>query len=416
MIIRVLVWIARYFLALTFIFSGFVKGVDPLGSAYKFSDYFAAFNLGFLEPLALVFAFLLCAAELYIGLLLLFRVKDLIAIWGSFLFMAVFTPLTLVLALYNPVSDCGCFGDAIVLTNWETFFKNIPLLLATMLLFLYRKKLTTVYGLRLNNFLAVFLLAISFLPSIHGYRNLPLFDFRPFSVGTNIPEAMFIPPDAPVDEYKTILLYEKNGRVEEFNEENMPWQDTTWKFVDSRSELVTRGYIPKIDDFVITDMDERDVTESILHNSGYYLLAVSYRLDLAHKASFDKLNELYYKALEQGIGFACVTSSSPGEIDRFVGQTGVAFPFLLADEIMLKTVIRANPGLMLLNNGTIIAKWHYRNIPETDYFQGNLMSKSLTSLRLGIDSVWVIVLLVSLLGIFLGIRLLKNAFNSSRKP
>jgi len=340
----------------------------------------------------------------------------LIAIWGSFLFMAVFTPLTLVLALYNPVSDCGCFGDAIVLTNWETFFKNIPLLLATMLLFLYRKKLTTVYGLRLNNFLAVFLLAISFLPSIHGYRNLPLFDFRPFSVGTNIPEAMFIPPDAPVDEYKTILLYEKNGRVEEFNEENMPWQDTTWKFVDSRSELVTRGYIPKIDDFVITDMDERDVTESILHNSGYYLLAVSYRLDLAHKASFDKLNELYYKALEQGIGFACVTSSSPGEIDRFVGQTGVAFPFLLADEIMLKTVIRANPGLMLLNNGTIIAKWHYRNIPETDYFQGNLMSKSLTSLRLGIDSVWVIVLLVSLLGIFLGIRLLKNAFNSSRKP
>jgi len=416
MIIRVLVWIARYFLALTFIFSGFVKGVDPLGSAYKFSDYFAAFNLGFLETLALVFAFLLCAAELYIGLLLLFRVKDLIAIWGSFLFMAVFTPLTLVLALYNPVSDCGCFGDAIVLTNWETFFKNIPLLLATMLLFLYRKKLTTVYGLRLNNFLAVFLLAISFLPSIHGYRNLPLFDFRPFSVGTNIPEAMFIPPDAPVDEYKTILLYEKNGRVEEFNEENMPWQDTTWKFVDSRSELVTRGYIPKIDDFVITDMDERDVTESILHNSGYYLLAVSYRLDLAHKASFDKLNELYYKALEQGIGFACVTSSSPGEIDRFVGQTGVAFPFLLADEIMLKTVIRANPGLMLLNNGTIIAKWHYRNIPETDYFQGNLMSKSLTSLRLGIDSVWVIVLLVSLLGIFLGIRLLKNAFNSSRKP
>ncbi len=409
--LRFLVWISRYLLAFTFIFSGFVKGVDPLGSAYKFSDYFVAFNLGFLEPLALTFSFILCSAELYIGLLLLLRVKDSIAIWGAFLFMVLFTPLTLVLAIYNPVSDCGCFGDAIKLTNWETFFKNIPILLASILLLIYRKKQIPYFSSYLNIILAAILLFISFLPSIHGYRNLPLIDFRPYSIGVNIPEAMKIPPDAPLDEYKTTLFYERDGVIREFTEDNMPWQDSTWKFVDSKSVLVKRGYTPLITDFMIVDYDGWDITESISYFPGYYMLAVSYRLDKANKQSFEKLNEIYFKAKEQGIGFACLTASTPDEIDRFISNTGVAFPFLLADEIMLKTIIRANPGLILLDNGTIIGKWHNRNFPESSFFEGNLTSKSLTYQRLTNSKIWSIFIVVSVFVLLLGTRLLKVIIN-----
>jgi len=230
--IRFFIWISRYILAFTFIFSGFVKGVDPLGSAYKFGDYFMAFGLNFLEPFALPLSFILCAAELLIGLLLLFKVKDTLAIWGTFLFMAAFTPLTLVLAIYNPVSDCGCFGDAIILTNWETFFKNLPLFAASIFLLKYRKRINPVFPSVYSHIIALALLVISFIPSIHGYLNLPLIDFRPYSIGTNIQEAMSFPEGAPVDEYSTILYYEKDGIVKEFTQDNFPWQDTTWKPID----------------------------------------------------------------------------------------------------------------------------------------------------------------------------------------
>ncbi|HDP54763.1 MAG TPA: DoxX family protein [Bacteroidetes bacterium] len=395
--IRFFTWISRYFLAFTFIFSGFVKGVDPLGSAYKFGDYFMAFGLNFLEPFTLPLSFILCAAELLIGLLLFFKVKNTLAIWGAFLFMAVFTPLTLVLAIYNPVSDCGCFGDAIILTNWETFFKNLPLLVASIFLLKYRKRINPVFPQVYSYIFALALLIVSFIPSIHGYLNLPLIDFRPYSIGTNIREAMSFPEGAPVDEYNTILYYEKDGIVKEFTQDNFPWQDTTWKFVDSQSILVKKGYTPPITDFTLTNFDGWNLTDSILNRNGYYILVVSHRLDKADKESFAKLNELYFKAKEQGIGFACVTASPPDQIDDFVSRTGVAFPFLLADEIMLKTVVRSNPGVILLNKGTIISKWHYRKIPESKYFEGDILSESISAQQSNITRLWIYILAFAIL-------------------
>lgn len=371
---RFFTWISRYLLAFTFIFSGFVKGVDPLGSAYKFADYFMAFGLGFLEPLALPFAFLMCAAEIFIGLLLLFRVQHLIATWGVFLFMLIFTPLTLYLAIFNPVSDCGCFGDAIVLSNWGTFFKNIPLLAAATFLLVNRKKLRPVYAPVHSLVIASLLLVVSFLPSIHGYNRLPLIDFRPFSVGVNIQQAMLFPEDAPMDEYKTYLYYEKEGKVKRFNQDNYPWQDSTWKFVDSKSVIVSKGYTPPIDDFTLTNVEGDYLTDSILNFNGYYLLPISHRLNKINRASVSKLNELYFKAQEEGLGFALVTASPQSEIDAFIGEYGVAFPFLMADDIMLKTVIRSNPGLVLLHHGTIIEKWHHKKIPATSFLEGDILS------------------------------------------
>jgi uncharacterized membrane protein YphA (DoxX/SURF4 family) len=394
--IRFLIWISRYLLAITFIFSGFVKGVDPLGSAYKFGDYFMAFGLDFLMPFALPLSFILCAAELVIGLMLLFNVRSALASWGALLFMSVFTPLTLVLAIYNPVSDCGCFGDAIILTNWETFFKNLPLLAASMFLVYHRKRFTSALPFPYELAATFLLVVISFAPSFHGYRNLPLIDFRPYSIGTNIPKAMEFPEDAPMDEYKTVLFYEKDGVVKEFTQENFPWQDTTWIFVDSKSVLVKKGYEPPISNFVLNDLYGWNLTDSILSSPGYTMLAVAYRLDSTNEEAFSKLNELYFKAKEERINFYCLTASTSADIDRFVSKTGVAFPFLQADEIMLKTTVRANPGLILLDEGTIIGKWHYRNFPDPDFFEDNLTAKALSQQAEHADKMWAYLLIVAL--------------------
>jgi hypothetical protein len=387
-IMQQLIRASRYILAVLFIFSGFVKGVDPLGSTYKFVDYFMAFNMQYLVVAAKPLAFILCAAELYLGLLLLFKSKVRIAIWGIFLFMLGFTPLTLVLAIYNPVSDCGCFGDALILSNWETFFKNLFFMAAATFLLVKRKQVESTHSKKLDWTIAIISAVISFAPSFYGYNNLPLIDFRPYSIGTNIPDAMSIPPDAPLDEYKTLLYYEKDGKEVEFTEENFPWQDTTWKFVDSKSVLVKKGYTPPIHDFVLTTIDGWNQTDSILQYPGYFMLAISYRIDRANEEAIDKLNQLYYTAKDHGIGFAYVTSSPQLEIDDFIGKTGAVFPFLQADEIMLKTVIRAYPGLVLLKEGTIIGKWHYNNFPEPEFFKGNIDAK-LAQHRIDIqDNLW----------------------------
>ncbi|HCY01455.1 MAG TPA: DoxX family protein [Bacteroidales bacterium] len=394
--VQFVTWVSRYLLAFTFIFSGFVKGIDPLGSAYKFGDYFMAFGLDFLEPFALQFSFILCAAELFIGLLLLFRVKNLVAVWGAFLFMLMFTPLTFILAIYDPVSDCGCFGDAIILTNWETFFKNLPLFAASIFMLIHRKRIDPTFPKVYSHVIAGGLLIISFIPSFHGYNNLPLIDFRPYSIGTNIQEAMSFPKGAPLDEYKTILYYQKDGVEKEFTQDNFPWQDSTWQFVDSKSVLIQKGYTPPITDFSLTNFDGWSQTDSILNYEGYFILAVSHRLDKTNEESFAQLNELYFKARELGIGFACITASPPYEIDDFTSKTGVAFPFLLADEILLKTVVRSNPGVILLKHGAIIGKWHYKNIPESNYFEGDILSKSITNQQGNRTMLWMCIMILVL--------------------
>jgi uncharacterized membrane protein YphA (DoxX/SURF4 family) len=378
MVTKLITSAARYLLAFVFIFSGFVKGIDPLGFTYKLTDYFVALNLNILEPIALPLSIAVCAVELLVGLFLLFGVKLRTGALGAFLFMLVFTPLTLFIAIFNPVSDCGCFGDAIKLTNWGTFFKNIPLFLASWLLFAQRKNLPRGHNPIFDNIASAILVFVSLLPSMHGYRHLPMIDFRPYSIGTNIPMAMSTPPNAATDEYQTLLYYEKDGVVKEFTEHNFPWQDSTWKFVDTKSKIIKEGYKPPIADFSLINNEGILVSDSILKHKGYYILVISYRIEEVKPEASEYLNSLFFRAQEQGFGFAIVTSSPLEAIDKYIGNTGAAYPFLLADEIMLKTVIRANPGLLLLHNGTIIGKWHYNDFPEPYYFEGNLMAKQLT--------------------------------------
>ncbi|WP_068689723.1 BT_3928 family protein [Culturomica massiliensis] len=365
--------ICRILIGLVFIFSGFVKGIDPLGSDYKFTDYFNAFGMSWMNFSALFFSFLLSMAEFIIGICLFLNIKTKLASWGALLFMAVFTPLTLILAIKNPVTDCGCFGDALVLTNWETFFKNIILLVMVLLVFFNRNRFKSIFNVLEQSVILTGSIIFMFCIEMYSYRHLPILDFRPYAVGANITEGMTIPEGAPHDEYSTTLKYKnKNtGEIKEFDESNFPWQDTlNWEFHSSSQKLLKEGYKAPIHDFVIEHPEYGDITEEVLNDDDYTFLVVSYKLSKASAEAQDKLNKLAAYASENGYRFYGLTASNADEITDFVHKYNVNYSFCATDEIQLKTVTRSNPGLVLLKKGTIIDKWGHRDIPDADELKG----------------------------------------------
>lgn len=357
--------VAAIIIAVLFIFSGFVKGIDPLGTTYKLEDYFEAFGMPFFNTMALPLSIALSASEMLIGLMLLFRVKNRIAAWGALIFMVGFTILTFFLALYNPVTDCGCFGDAIKLSNWGTFYKNLVFLPLTILLFWGSKSRQELFDKCLHSWIAASLLAaLAVGISIHSLAYKPIFDFRPFKVGTNLKEAMAIPSGAPVDEYKTTLIYKKDGVEKEFDESNYPWQDSTWVFVDSKSVLVKKGYTPPIANFSLTNMQNNEVTDIVTQSNGYTFLLVLPKIE---NANMSRINYIRYLASFAQINNYQIIVASASSWDQLnnLGEV-IELPVILAqaDETMLKTIVRSNPGLLLFYKGTIIGKWAWREMPQ----------------------------------------------------
>jgi len=400
--LQILLIVSRFIVGLAFIFSGFVKGVDPMGSAYKFSDYFNAFNLGFLDPLAVVLAIVLAAAEFLIGVSLIFSFRFRLGAWAVAIFMVFFTVLTLILALTNPVSDCGCFGDAIILTNWQTFLKNVILLPFVFIVFFYRKEQAEPWpafyslgGLLVFGFLFLVLEA-------QAYRHLPQMDFRPYSLGTHIPDKITIPEGAPQDEYQTLLYYEKDGNIQEFTEENFPWEDTAWTYVNTKNSLISKGYEPPIHDFTIVDEYENDITNDILADEGFSFLLVTTHIGKADREALIYADELASWSVASGHSFYCMTSSVEGEIFRAREEMNIGFGIYATDEITLKTIIRSNPGLLLIKNGTILGKWHYNDFPAIEEMHQGLTPFVMTRLRKDIEK--------RSLGIFIALFLIMSAF------
>jgi uncharacterized membrane protein YphA (DoxX/SURF4 family) len=385
--------ISRLFVGSVFVFSGFVKAVDPLGTAYKFGDYFDAFHLDFLDSLGLVLAILLCVTELVIGFNLLIGVQMKITSWFLLIFMSGFTLIALKLAISNPVSDCGCFGDAIILTNWQTFWKNIILFLPSMIIFLQRDKFFHRYKLYTEWLLTIcfFLFGATF--TLYNYYHLPLLDFRPYHIGTNILEKMTIPPDSPADVYEFSFVYQKDGKQQEFAIENLP--DSTWQWIETRQKLISSGYVPPIHDFSITTLDGEDITREVLTDPGYGFLIVAYDLDKTDIRSFKKINQLIQESDSMNVRYYCMTSSTYTSIDKFISRIKPDFQIYTADNITLKTMIRSNPGLLLIKEGTILGKWHAGNIPEG--IESNLMSYSLDKIRMEKSKLIIYSLIVSFL-------------------
>jgi len=364
--------LCRIIVGIVFIYSGFVKGIDPLGSDYKFTDYFNAFGMGWMNATTLFFSFALSLVEFLIGIALLFNLWVSRMAWGSLLFMAFFTPLTLVLALTNPVSDCGCFGDAMILTNWQTFWKNIILLLLAIMIFMYRKEYKSSLPL-MGQFSFLTLAGAGMLClSIYCYRHLPVLDFRPYAVGKNITESMRLPEGAEPDQYEVTLKYKnkQTGEVQSFTEENYPWQDTlNWEYESSSERLVKKGYITPIHDLVIEHPTLGNITEEILEDDNHTILAVAYNLTQSDVQYQPAINRLAEYAQEKGIRFYGLTSSSERDIEAYKKRNHVPYEFCTADEIQLKTMIRSNPGVIILREGTILDKWAGKDVPDVKELQ-----------------------------------------------
>lgn len=357
--------ISRIIVGIVFIFSGFVKAVDPLGFGYKFSDYFEAFGMEFFSSISLPLAILMSALEFGIGFSLILGTFKKITNWLLLLFMVFFTILTFILAIFNPVTDCGCFGDAITMTNWETFSKNVFLMIFTLILFYNRNKYEIKWNLNTQIFIAGAPIMFSVLLSIYCYRNLPIIDFRPYKIGTYIPEKMIIPDGAPQAEYETVLVYEKDGVQKEFDLQNFP--DSSWTWVETRNTLISEGYIPPIHDFTIESLDGNDITNIVLNENKFTFLLVAYDLKKTNSKNMEDINKLANYIQDSGDGnFLCLTSSVQSEMKEFKIKNKTTFPFFNTDEITLKTIVRSNPGIVLLKKGTVIGKWHHRNTPSVE--------------------------------------------------
>ncbi|MDR2010493.1 MAG: DoxX family protein [Bacteroidales bacterium] len=501
---------SRIFVGLIFIYSGFVKIVDPIGFGYKINDYLVALNLEFLSGLALACAVLMTIAELTIGILLTFNLLPKVSAWAAAAFMTVFTPLTLWLAIANPVSDCGCFGDALILTNWETFFKNVIIDVFVIIIFIERKKYKPIYSLPIQWGLGILAGFAGFVLSMYCLYYLPILDFRPYHVGANIQDGMIIPESEKnnVDIIESYFIYEKDGKKEKFTYDNIP-ADDSWKFVDAEHKIIKEGYKPPIHDFTIepiyipgispepvtdtyvnlfdiiftysneeitedftidmlpdntwkfegiTFEDEildyshikllylspegeeesfqvdglpssdyifldaeyefennnfetkygEDVAQYILNQDNYVFLLIMTHVEDGKTKNMEKINDIAAFCKSKDYGFYCLTGSGEEKIKQFANEQNTDFNYFNTDPTTLKTIIRSNPGLLLLKKGTVLDKWSHNDLPEIKDLQDNLAAGSISQIEAEKEKN---LSLIYILGLFLFMSLFHNIYN-----
>jgi len=437
----VIITISRLFVGVVFAFSGFVKAVDPMGSTIKYTDYFHSFGLEFLIAYVFPLTIILSTIEFIVGVSLIFNIKIKISSLITLLFMVFFTPLTFYLAIANPVTDCGCFGDALVITNWQTFWKNIVILMPTLIVFFNRTEIKAWLS-KTNELIVILVGSVAVIWfSIYCDQHLPVLDFRPYKIGNNIsalqkeiyeldeniPEEKAILDRVPQNERQdsviTTFIYEKNGVRKEFID--VP-EDTTWQWKETKNKVIREGYHPPIHDFSITDLLGNDITKTVLSDSSYNFLIISYKIkkadfngiiaatklaastnykfyfltaslnediamledsltklinnkaiDYQPKPTETKVTETIYYYEKDGETMEFTADEIPEDNTwEYIGEEEVEsiktttnknlpFSFFTTDEITLKTIIRSNPGLVLIKNGTIIKKWAYTDIPKS---------------------------------------------------
>ena len=359
--------LCRMALALTFILSGYVKAIDPLGTQYKLNDYAAAMHLSEYIPdwLTLTGAIALAMTEFALGIFMLFAIRRHLVSRLMTAMMVMMTLITVWIFIANPVKDCGCFGDAIKLTNGETLLKNIVLLAAAIVTAMRPLDMARLISKSNQWIVTNYTLVYIVCTSLYCLYALPTFDFRPYHIGADIKKGMEIPEGAEQPEFETTFILKKNGQTREFTLDNYP--DSTWEFVDSKTVQTRQGYEPPIHDFSLTDTKTgEDITDNVISHKGYTFLLISRSLAYADDSNFGDIDQIYEYASEHNIPFYCVTASTDSDINRWRDLTGAEYPFCTADETTLKTIIRSNPGLLLLKDATIIGKWSHNQLPDPD--------------------------------------------------
>ncbi|MFO7868602.1 MAG: DoxX family protein [Bacteroidales bacterium] len=385
---------ARIFSGILFVFSGFVKTIDPLGSKYKFIDYFDAWGIGFLEPTALTFGILLSMIELVVGLMLLFKIYPKISTLLALLFMIGFTPVTLYLALQENITgselvhDCGCFGDALILTNWQTFVKNLVILVPVIIIFMKRSQFSYITTRFKSGVMVGFFMLCSVGMSVYALEYLPPIDFRPYKVGTKLVSSNCTPGLKSAQEKVLYaeFIHKETGEHKLFNISTDYPQDTIWEYnIDEpvREEIVQKNDLDldslfpgqeifRVDNFLFSKNSE-ERTCDIISDKGYVFLFVAYDIKSTETESMNHINDICEWAMNNDVKFYGATSSLDEEIEKFKKKTHAQFEMLDADDIPLKTIVRANPGLVLLKNGVVINKWHSNTLPSIEEFENEII-------------------------------------------
>ena len=371
---KIIAQISRIFVGILFIISGFIKANDPLGFSYKLNEYFEVFHMPWLSTISLWLAIGICAFEIGLGIALLLGARMILTAWSMLLMIIFFTFLTFYSWYFDVVKDCGCFGDALHLTPFQSFMKDIILFILILFIFLKRKEIKPLFGDKTSTYLSYFGFIASFSFSMYCYWHLPIIDFRPYAIGKSIPDGMKLPPNAKTDSVVMLFVYEKDGKQMELSMDQLKEIDSTYKFIDRKDKVIREGDKPPIHDFTITSTDGTDVTADVLQMKQVFLL-VAYEINHTDKSVQGKVNDFVALCQKDGVEFIGLTASAPKEVDAFRHEHNSMFEYYFTDATTLKTMIRSNPGLMLLKNGKVEAMWHYNDFPTYDLVKSKYLSK-----------------------------------------
>ncbi len=378
-----ILWFCRIVTGFLFIFSGVIKANDPLGFGYKLQEYFEVFGVLFLYDYAPAVAIILCALEIILGALLLLGLWAKRVAAGLLLLIIFFTFLTFYSAYFNVVTSCGCFGDAIPLTPWQSFSKDVVLLVLILVIFFNRDHIQPLISdLKARKYAAYLIVFFAFGFGVYTYNYGPFWDFLPYKIGNNLPSLMKAPPGAPQDIYEITyqLKNKKTGEQKSMTDKEYLkteiWKDNNWEIIgEPVNKLIKKGYEVKISDLKITDAMGTDYTTEIIENPYYNLVFVAYDLSHTNEYAIGNLNAIAINAAENyNIRTVVLTSNAARDAEKFSKENKIVSEIFYADAVPLKSMVRANPGVLLLKNGVVINKWHFRKVPsyaelEEKYFQ-----------------------------------------------
>ncbi|OJW12885.1 BT_3928 family protein [Mucilaginibacter sp. 44-25] len=369
-----LIWFCRIAVGLLFIFSGLIKANDPLGFSYKLEEYFEVFHITFLNGLALSIAIILCSLEMILGFALLIGARAIKVVWGLLLLIIFFGFLTFYSAFFKVVQTCGCFGDAIPLTPWQSFGKDMVLLLLVLVLFRNRASIKPLFTAKNGDKAIITATLISIGFGWYTYSFLPIIDFLPYKVGANIWQEMQTPPGAKPDEYEIMytLRNKQTKATKKISDKEYLssgiWKDTNWQVQGNpESRLVKKGFEPKIRDLNIQDAQGNNYNKELLNSPFYSLVIVAYDLTKTNINAIAESNALAANLIQNfNTRVVFLTSNPPEQAQKFAKDHKLVSELFYADGVPLKTMVRANPGIILLKNGTVVNKWHYHTLPAYD--------------------------------------------------
>lgn len=360
---KVLVGVSRIFVGVLFIISGLIKLNDPVGFSFKLGDYFApeVLNLPFLEPYALVIAVLVVILEVLLGVMLIVGYAKKFTLWSLLLMIVFFTFLTFYSAYFNKVTDCGCFGDALKLTPWESFSKDVVLLVLILVLYKGSGYIQPFFSKGVRSITVFISLILCLWLGLHVLEHLPVIDFRAYKVGTNITKGMQTPANAPRAVYQYNWSFDVNGQQKTvINRGEDPKIDGTLLGVET--SVLQKGYEPPIHDFSI-ERDGIDYTTQMLEEE-HLLVVIAYNLNVAQNEGFIAIKEATDSAIEKGYTVIGISASSTPETEKLAAKYDLDFKFYFCDMTALKTIIRSNPSIMSLEKGTILQKLHFNDVDQ----------------------------------------------------